>query len=188
MINFNEISSEKQKLRLNLKNKLSRMRLPDIEFSNSIINENLINSLDKKTSILCYYPLLSEPDIKPSIKQWLAKKYTISLPRIEDENFQCYKINNLSKDNLIKSSFGVWEPNPDSCELISSESIDTILVPGLGFTQSGERLGRGGGFYDKFLATCKSRTKLIGICFKVQIIDILPREKHDHLVTNIITA
>ena len=97
-------------------------------------------------------------------------------------------INNLSKDNLIKSSFGVWEPNPDSCELISSESIDTILVPGLGFTQSGERLGRGGGFYDKFLATCKSRTKLIGICFKVQIIDILPREKHDHLVTNIITA
>ena len=188
MIYFNQISKEKQNLRLKLKDKLSRMSLPDIEISNSIINENLISSLNKKISILCYYPLSSEPDIKPSIKQWLAKKYTVSLPRIEDENFHCHKINNLSKDNLIKASFGVWEPNPDSCELISSESIDTILVPGLGFTQSGKRLGRGGGVYDKFLATCKSRTKLIGICFKEQIIDNLPREKHDHLVTNIITA
>ena len=188
MIFFNQISKRKQKLRLNLKDKLSRMRESDIAVSNSIINDKLINSLNKRISILCYYPLLSEPDIKPSIERWLEKNYTVSLPCIEDENFHCYKINNLSKDNLIKSTFGVWEPNPNSCELISSDSIDTILVPGLGFTQNGERLGRGGGYYDKFLATCKSRTKLIGICFKEQIINNLPREKHDRLVTNIVTA
>ena len=63
MIFFNQISKRKQKLRLNLKDKLSRMRESDIAVSNSIINDKLINSLNKRISILCYYPLLSEPDI-----------------------------------------------------------------------------------------------------------------------------
>ena len=92
MIFFNQVSKRKQKLRLNLKDKLSRMRESDIAVSNSIINDKLINSLNKRISILCYYPLLSEPDIKPSIEQWLEKNYTISLPRIEDGNLSLIHI------------------------------------------------------------------------------------------------
>lgn len=60
-----------------------------------------------------------------------------------------------------------------------------VLVPGLGFTKSGERLGKGKGYFDRYLENFKGLK--IGICFKVQLISVLPEEPHDVKMDWIVT-
>jgi 5-formyltetrahydrofolate cyclo-ligase len=66
---------------------------------------------------------------------------------------------------------------------------DVVVVPGLAFTLAGDRLGQGGGWYDRFLAGVRSGCVTIGVGFDVQVVDELPLEAHDvrlqHLVTDL---
>lgn len=57
--------------------------------------------------------------------------------------------------------------------------IDVVLVPGVAFTRAGGRVGRGGGFFDRFLAHRAARAIKIGVCFDFQIVESLPLESHD---------
>ena len=56
---------------------------------------------------------------------------------------------------------------------------DVVVVPGLAFTVAGDRLGQGGGWYDRFLAATRDDCVSIGVCFSPQIVDVLPTEAHD---------
>ena len=62
---------------------------------------------------------------------------------------------------------------------------EVLLVPGLAFTAEGLRLGRGGGFYDRYCEDFRGPT--IGICWEKQIIDFIPREKHDAVMDIVLT-
>jgi 5-formyltetrahydrofolate cyclo-ligase len=57
--------------------------------------------------------------------------------------------------------------------------IDLVLVPGIAFTRAGARIGRGAGFFDRFLAHRAARAIKIGIAFSFQIVESLPLERHD---------
>ena len=57
--------------------------------------------------------------------------------------------------------------------------MDLIVVPGLAFTPEGSRLGRGAGFYDRFLSTISRTTLKIGVCFEFQLVSEIPQESHD---------
>ena len=182
------LKKAKHQLRLDLKYKLSQMTHDERTISNSIINEKLLSEVKKCTSILCFYPLPSEPNIKPSIEYWLENNFEVSLPRLHNGKIQCYKINHLADNQFIKSDIGVLEPNPNICEMVSEEAISNILIPGLGFSDKGQRIGRGGGIYDKFLSKCSPGKFLIGVCFNVQLVDEIPIERHDQLVTKVISG
>lgn len=78
---------------------------------------------------------------------------------------------------LKKGAFGLMEPR-DRSVVVPPESFVTMLCPGVAFTVSGERLGHGGGFYDRYLADCP-RAKKIGVCFKVQLQERIPSHPHD---------
>ena len=67
-------------------------------------------------------------------------------------------------------------------------SIDVVIVPGLAFTAAGDRLGQGGGWYDRFLTTVRPEAIKIGVAFTPQIVDSLPVEPHDIRVDVVITA
>jgi 5-formyltetrahydrofolate cyclo-ligase len=67
-------------------------------------------------------------------------------------------------------------------------NVDLVLVPGLAFTSTGLRLGRGGGIYDRLLSTLNSEKSLtMGICYENQIVDSIPVEKHDRPVDLVIS-
>jgi 5-formyltetrahydrofolate cyclo-ligase len=69
--------------------------------------------------------------------------------------------------------------------------IDIILVPWLAFTQEGKRLGRGGGWYDRVIATWRSRSPdilIVWVCFSQQCIDFLPSEAHDQNMDRVIVV
>ena len=84
---------------------------------------------------------------------------------------------------VIKKDFGfkILGPSLKSIEV----TPEVILVPGLAFSEKGERLGRGKGFYDKYLS--QYRGIKIGICFSEQLIENLPSEKHDETLDYIVT-
>lgn len=64
---------------------------------------------------------------------------------------------------------------------------DVVVVPGLAFTAAGERLGQGGGWYDRFLSRVREDCTTIGVCFTEQITDTLPVETHDVKMDHVVT-
>jgi len=64
---------------------------------------------------------------------------------------------------------------------------DVAIVPGLAFTPGGQRLGQGGGWYDRFLAEVSDGCVTVGVCFHEQLVDVLPVEPHDVAVRHVVT-
>jgi len=64
---------------------------------------------------------------------------------------------------------------------------DVVVVPGLAFTAAGDRLGQGGGWYDRYLAQVRADCAAIGVCFAEQIADTLPVEAHDITMDHVVT-
>ena len=66
-------------------------------------------------------------------------------------------------------------------------SVDVVVVPGVAFTRDGDRLGQGGGWYDRFLCRLGPGAVSIGVCFVEQVVDELPLEPHDVRVDRVVT-
>lgn len=64
---------------------------------------------------------------------------------------------------------------------------DVVVVPGLAFTVDGDRLGQGGGWYDRFLAATRTDCSTIGVCFAEQVVDVVPLEAHDIRLDHVVT-
>ena len=80
-------------------------------------------------------------------------------------------------------------PEPARGEAVAPAALRAILIPGLAFDARGGRLGRGGGFYDRFLQRLEgnARPVLIGVCFGVQVVERVPMEPHDRRVDRVVT-
>ena len=79
------------------------------------------------------------------------------------------------------------EPIPSKCTIASYKNIDIILVPGVGFDRNFNRLGYGGGFYDKLLEGLPVKTPRIALAFNIQLIENIPVMAHDLKMDIIIT-
>ena len=79
------------------------------------------------------------------------------------------------------------EIDDDELHDMIRDSFDLVLVPGLAFTAEGERLGRGGGFYDRLLSSPGFRAFKVGVCFDRQMRETLPMEPHDQRVHRVVT-
>lgn len=84
---------------------------------------------------------------------------------------------------LSPGRFGVPEP-PESAPVVSPVSVDVMLVPGVGFTRSGRRLGQGMGFYDRLLPTLGGASW--GVCFSCQVVEAVPTQTHDRPVDRLV--
>jgi 5-formyltetrahydrofolate cyclo-ligase len=70
---------------------------------------------------------------------------------------------------------------------VALEDLDLVLVPGLAFDEKGARLGRGGGFYDRLLASKSATTLAMGVAFAFQLESKLPLEPHDVAMDAVLT-
>lgn len=79
------------------------------------------------------------------------------------------------KTDLVFHPYGMREPNRKTCPSYPADEIDLIIVPGVAFDRKGNRIGYGGGFYDRFLPRCPQAV-WIGLAYQAQIIsDTLPQ-------------
>ena len=175
-------------LRKTIKEKISAMS-PTLKKQSSIaVCDRLMSlaSVMHADSIFAYLPLLDEVDLRPAISLWIHESRTVSIPIVswDEREMRCGLITSLDDNDLIETRHGIMEPRTQ--HTLSNDCIDAILVPGVGFDAQGGRLGRGGGFYDRFLASTRPPI-VIGICFDEQILDSVPREAHDQPMTVIVT-
>lgn len=83
---------------------------------------------------------------------------------------------------LKQGVYGIWEPDPDQAEKADLSRLEAILVPGVAFDSRGGRMGYGGGYYDRFLATLEKLPFLAGVGFGMQVVEEVPLEPHDILL------
>lgn len=124
----------------------------------------------------CIALYASLPDEVPTydvIGRWSADK-RIVLPRVEGEIMRFY---DYDPRTISRGSFGIDEP--EAAEECPPSQIDMIVIPARAFTPSGVRLGRGKGFYDRYMSLPDFRAYKIGVAFRCQIFDALPFEDHD---------
>lgn len=137
-------------------------------------------------NILIYYPFGSEVDATLIIKKALKDKKSIILPHVHNHRLKLFYVNNLEKQ-LEKGSYGIMEPTAILCRPAKISDIDLVVVPGLGFDKNLNRLGYGGGFYDKLLLHIPEGVKKIALCFDIQIVDRIPMSENDIRVDLLIT-
>jgi 5-formyltetrahydrofolate cyclo-ligase len=112
---------------------------------------------------LLYEPLPGEPDLAP-LADWCAvSEVETFLPEVHGE------------DLLVL-------PGP-----LDPILLDVVVVPGLAFTSRGDRLGQGGGHFDRFLTRVRPECLVIGVAFREQLVDELPIDEHDVAVDVVIT-
>lgn len=131
-------------------------------------------------TILMYYSLKDEVQTHDFIDKWKNKK-TILLPVVRADKLELHIY--AGKENLVNGAFHISEPKGTT--FTDYKKIDLAIIPGIAFDNSGNRLGRGKGYYDRFLKNIKA--KKIGLCFPFQIVEKLPTENFDIRMDNIIT-
>ena len=119
-----------------------------------------------------YWSMPTEFFTHDFIAKWFDRK-SFYLPKVIGEGLEFFKFEGVEK--LSPSSIkNVLEPTGTQ---IAVDQLDLLIVPGVGFTVKGDRLGRGGGFYDRILTS--SSVSSVALCYDFQVITELPLEVHD---------
>ena len=115
----------------------------------------------------------------------LKKQIVVPLIDIKNKTLTFSKLTRLGPDILESGPFGIPQPRPAFQKKMQVDEIDLWIIPGVGFDRAGNRLGYGGGYYDRILHQVKN--PVIGLAFDLQIIDHVPIEATDRPVDYIIT-
>lgn len=132
-----------------------------------------------------YSPLPSEPDI--DLLWAVLGERIVCYPRIDGDELVFIWV--PDREALLESErWNLMEPPHLDERVMPVESINLLFVPGVAFTATGHRMGRGKGYYDRFLVRAGLRASAFGVCFSEQIVPRLPLEDHDRPVDKVFSA
>lgn len=155
-----------------LKRQFSQQQLE--EQSQSVVSE-LRQRLSAVRTLMAYWPLSDEVDIRPLLDELVSQGVTVLLPYVvSDTAMELHRY--TCEADLREGAFGIMEPVGEA--FTNFAAIDAVLVPGMAFDVVGHRLGRGRGYYDRFLAAHPHIYK-IGVCFDFQQVQEVPVELMD---------
>lgn len=120
--------------------------------------------------VMAFASMPTEPDTDGLVARLERDGKQLVLPRLE--HGMIVPAVRAGRDRI--GQFGIREPDGPE---VDRSTIDLVIVPGVAFTEQGQRLGHGKAHYDRFLPTLRART--VGACFTEQIVDELPVEPHD---------
>lgn len=144
----------------------------------------ILSQLEKMTvfqeakTVLLYYPKNNEVDVLPLFKRYKRDKVLL-LPVTHRRGMTANPYE--GNDKMHRGKVGIPEPTTPPYE----GEIDLIIVPAVAFDKQGNRLGRGGGYYDRFLKK-QSHATFIGVGYDFQLVDEVPVRKHDQKMHRII--
>jgi 5-formyltetrahydrofolate cyclo-ligase len=181
----------KHKIRENIKELLKAHSELEKSEKSDIIKHKLFNEeIFKKANVVMFYvSLKDEVDTLPMIDEALSAGKRVCVPVILKEEMKLIvgEIKDRKMD-LERRHFGIYQPKKDRVREIPLKDIDLVVVPGIAFDKKNVRLGRGHGYYDRFLCGLQKETKIIGLAFRFQVLDDLPQDSHDIPVWKIIAA
>jgi 5-formyltetrahydrofolate cyclo-ligase len=178
----------KKSIRQQILKKRDRLSKLQIYTKSLIIQRRIINSYEFKWSkvIGAYFPIGSEVKTQQIINFALKNYKIVGLPKAVGDQIIFYKLpaSNFERNALNMGKFGIKEPS-ESFETV--DFFDLLIIPGVAFDKSGNRLGYGRGYYDRFLAG-KNHFCSIGLGFELQLVNqFLPHSKFDQKLDAIAT-
>ena len=184
------IRAEKLKLRQEILNRLRNQKEEDRATKSELIKGRLFADPEFQcsTTVLFYASFAGEVETFTMMKQsqTLGKKIALPVIMLKTQTLIPYLANNLEED-LESGPYGIRQPRVSQASPLRLEDIDLAVVPGVAFDRRHHRLGRGGGYYDRLLASLPQETPSIGLAFDFQIVTDLPSQEHDIPVTRVIT-
>lgn len=187
----------KKNLRKIINKKLRELSSEDTRIQSAVIFTKLKSNyqFQKAKSVGVYMNMPNgEVQTMDIIKHCFQNSKKVFLPKCIDKTRMCFlRVEDMKSVEEMQpsGSFGIREPS-SGIDLICSDPIDVILIPGVAFTPEGKRLGRGAAYYDRFLhdyvERIGSRPYLIGLSFIEQIIDEVPVEAHDWILDEVISG
>lgn len=160
------------------------LALMSAQISHALLKED---SLLKAKTVLAFFPLPDEVSIIPVIDSLVSQGKTVLLPQVISDTEMIIREYHSAED-LKEGAFGILEPTGK--EFTEYVLIETAIIPGMAFDESGNRLGRGKGYYDRFLASMKHKSGklpyLIGVAFPFQIVAKVPTDIHDERMDKVI--
>ena len=191
MLNANvEIEEQKSSLRKRTLALRRDQSSREIERKTSDIRRRLSTCVPfcQAETILFYLAMKDEVQTGKMIEECLKKGTQVFAPSTKWQRKEILpvEIKDLTKDIEI-GILEIPQPKNKACSSFSSVNIDVVIVPGIVFDRKGNRLGFGGGFYDRFLVKLSEKTKLIALAFELQLVDKVPSQPHDIAVDYLVS-
>lgn len=181
----------KHKIRKEIKEKIKLCSDLEKTRKSGIIKDKLFNEegFKKAKVVMFYVSLKDEVDTLSMIDEALKVGKRVCVPVIfkEDKRLVAGEIKDRNED-LESQHFGIYQPRQGRVKEVPLHDIDLVVVPGIAFDRNNVRLGRGHGYYDRFLSGLPEKTRTIGLSFDFQVVDSLPRDSHDIPVSKTLTA
>jgi len=140
-------------------------------------------ALEPHMVVAAYWPIRDELDCRPVLTRLMDSGQPVCLPVVMGDEEPLELRMWEQGVPLYPSGFGTLAPPDDA----RRAEPDIILMPLLGYDRSGTRLGYGGGYYDRTLASMSKLPRLIGFAFAAQELDFIPREPHDVPLDAVVT-
>lgn len=176
---------EKTELRKWIRSQKRAMTPEQIETASRILAEKFYATSyyrDAET-IYGYLPYNQEVRTVPILQQALLDGKKVAVPKVYDDTMRFIYLEDLSA--VAPSNMGIPEPVAD--EPVASDETALVLMPGLAFDPQGNRMGYGGGFYDKFLAD-QPNHPTVALCYAFQMVDEIPTDEYDIPVNCVLWA
>ncbi|QGT98755.1 5-formyltetrahydrofolate cyclo-ligase [Candidatus Syntrophocurvum alkaliphilum] len=184
VLNINKNLEQKQQIRDEMIKKRNRLSNEEVEEYSANIRNTLkeLEPVRKAQNIMLFSNIKSEVNIRPLIEE-LSTQKTVLLPRVE-KNGNMVAVGFTGWKNMKNGPFSIKEPIG---EPFLPDQIDVVIVPGLAFDDSGNRIGYGKGYYDRFLKRVREDTFLCGVCYEFQVVEKLYPQEADVPVHWIVT-
>lgn len=180
----------KKNLRKELLTKRSLLTEEEVFLKSLSITQQLKNSFiyENANHVMAYLSFRNEVETASIIKDLFDnnKKVYIPLTVPDTRELIVSQLLDLEKD-LEVGNFGVLEPKKDAIRPVSLDTLDLVLVPGVGFDKKGYRVGYGGGYYDRFLPRLAASIPTVALAFEVQMIEKAPIDQYDFPVQYVVT-
>ena len=177
----------KKEIRREVKQSVLAMPAAEREVQSQQVCEQIENLVAerKPTTVALFSPLPDEINVAPLLASLACR---VVLPRVGDraDGTPEMEFFDYAPQAMASGAYGIVEPQ--SGEPCRAEDIDLMVVPGVAFASDGRRLGRGKGYYDRYLSQGGFRAYCVGVCYACQLREDIPAEEHDKKVDKVISA
>lgn len=167
---------DKTALRKQIRIQKRAMTQKQIEYASALLADKFYNSDAYKNSktIYAYLPYNQEVRTEQIILRALQDGKKVAVPKVYGDDMRFLYLQDLS--NIAPGAYGIPEPIFD--ESVAEDKTSLVLMPGLAFDPNGNRIGYGGGFYDRFLSA-EPEHPTVALCYDFQMVDHLDTEEFD---------
>ena len=184
-----ELDKSKKAIRANMRQALKAMT-PEQRIAASASACHRLVALEPfvhATTVMLYMPLANEVDVTAAALRCFRAGQTVCVPKVNWDRKDMHSVEVTSLDDRVLDCDEHGVRSPRDGRIILPDSIDVVVVPALAYDPQGNRLGRGGGYYDRFLSKLRPRVTTIGLVFDQQIVDQVPKNQCDMAVDIVVT-